>query len=301
MITEMAVPVFTHLRRLTDAGGLYEHAAGIVPRREHGYCVDDVARALVVVCREPGAELDDLRDQYLSFVLAAQVPDGRFHNRRHADLSWPDEPSVEDCWGRALWGLGTAVARVPELRERALAAFQRGAVLRSPHRRSMAFAALGAAEVLDVAPEHAGARALVTAAARTIGRPALDRAWPWPERRLSYANAVLPDALLAAGAALDAPSLVADGLRLLGWLLEEQTRDGHLSVVPAAGRSPGEDRARFRSAADRGRGVGRRLRSSAPHRRAAALGRGGRPRRILVPRGQRHRNLLVRPGRGWGL
>ena len=72
MITEMAVPVFTHLRRLTDAGGLYEHAAGIVPRREHGYCVDDVARALVVVCREPGAELDDLRDQYLSFVLAAQ-------------------------------------------------------------------------------------------------------------------------------------------------------------------------------------------------------------------------------------
>ena len=240
MITEMAEPVFTHLRRLTDAGGLYEHAAGIVPRREHGYCVDDVARALVVVCREPDSGLDDLRDQYLSFVLAAQVPDGRFHNRRRADLSWPDAPSVEDCWGRALWGLGTTVARVPQLRERALAAFHRGAALRSPHRRSMAFAALGAAEVLGVVPEHAGARALVTAAARVIGRPALDKVWPWPEPRLSYANAVLPDALLAAGAALDAPSLVADGLRLLGWLLDEQTRDGHLSVVPAGGRSPGE-------------------------------------------------------------
>ena len=65
-------------------------------------------RALVVVCREPGDELDDLREQYLSFVLAAQAPDGRFHNRRQADLTWPDTASVEDCWGRALWGLGTA-------------------------------------------------------------------------------------------------------------------------------------------------------------------------------------------------
>ena len=158
VITELVAPVFTHLRRLTDAGGLYEHAAGIVPRREHGYCVDDVARGLVVVCREPGAELDDLREQYLSFVLAAQVPDGRFHNRRHADRSWPDAPSVEDCWGRALWGLGTAVARAPQLRRARLAAFDRGAALRSPHRRAMAFAALGAAEVLDVVPQHAGAR-----------------------------------------------------------------------------------------------------------------------------------------------
>jgi len=68
-------PPFTHLRRLTDEGGLYEHAKGTTPRREHGYCLDDVARALVVVSREPEATLDDLRRQYLSFVLAAQAGD----------------------------------------------------------------------------------------------------------------------------------------------------------------------------------------------------------------------------------
>jgi hypothetical protein len=232
-------PNFNHLRRLTDAGGLYEHADGSAPRPEHGYCLDDVARALVVVCREPGSELDDLREQYLSFVLAAQDGDGRFHNRRHTDLSWPDEPSVEDCWGRALWGLGTAVARRPELHVRALAAFDRGARLRSPHRRSMAFAILGAAEVLAVLPSHDGARRLIIAAAAVIGRPALDKAWPWPEPRLSYANAALPDALLAAGVALDAPGLVTDGLGLLSWLLDAQTLDGHLSVVPVGGRGPG--------------------------------------------------------------
>ena len=36
---------FRHLRRLTDNVGLLERAEGIVPRHEHGYCVDDVARA----------------------------------------------------------------------------------------------------------------------------------------------------------------------------------------------------------------------------------------------------------------
>jgi hypothetical protein len=236
---QLPAPVFTHLRRLTDAGGLYEHAQGTTPRREHGYCLDDVARALVVTCREPGSELDDLREQYLGFVLAAQQPDGRFHNRRDTSLNWADTPSVEDCWGRALWSLGTA-AEHPQLQDRALAAFDRGARLRSPHRRSMAYAALGAADVLAVRPGHPGARALLVAAASAIGRPLLEKAWPWPEPRLSYANALLPDALLAVGAALDAPSLVADGLGLLGWLLDRQLRDGHLSVVPAGGHGPGD-------------------------------------------------------------
>ena len=238
---DIPVPQYAHLRALTDAGGLYEHADRIYPRRECGYCVDDVARALVVVSRDHATdELDDLREQYLTFVLAAQEPDGRFHNRRLPDLTWSDPASVDDCWGRGIWGLGTAVARAPHLHERALAGFEAGAMLRSPHRRAMAFAALGAAEVLTVLPGHREARALMTAAAIAVGRPAADKAWPWPEPRLSYANAVLPEALLAAGAALDSPSLVAEGLGLLSWLLDGQTRDGHLSVVPAGGRGPGE-------------------------------------------------------------
>ena len=49
-MTYPAAP-FGHLLRLTDHVGLLEHAAGIVPRHEHGYCVDDVARGVVVVCR----------------------------------------------------------------------------------------------------------------------------------------------------------------------------------------------------------------------------------------------------------
>ncbi|MCO1654025.1 glycosyltransferase [Pseudonocardia sp. S2-4] len=227
-------PSFAHLRRLTDAGGLFEHARHTTPRREHGYCVDDVARGLVVLHREP-AGAPDLREHYLTFVLAAQGGDGRFRNRRAADLRWHGPLSVDDCWGRALWGLGAAAAD-----PRALTAFDRGAQWRSPSPRAMAFAALGAAEVLAVRPEHRGARDLLGATAAAIGRPSPHPVWPWPEPRLAYANAVLPEALLAAGVALGAPALVADGLALLGWLLDLQTRDGHLSVVPVGGRGPGE-------------------------------------------------------------
>jgi hypothetical protein len=232
---------FDHLRDLTDAGGLYEHADWTTPRRAHAYCVDDVARALVVVSRSDSRQ-DDLRRQYLDFVLAAQSPDGRFHNRRNLDLSWSDEPSLEDCWGRALWGLGTAVS-APDgagARSAALEAFERGAIWRSPWTRAMAFAGLGAAEVLRSQPRHPGARALLAASAGQVGRPSYDEDWPWPEPRLSYANAALPEVLLAAGAALDLPLVTVDGLVLLGWLLDMQTRDGHLSVVPVGGRGPAD-------------------------------------------------------------
>jgi hypothetical protein len=226
-------PPFTHLRRLTDAGGVYEHARGTTPRREHGYCLDDVARALVVVCRESGPEHDDLREHYLLFVLAAQDDDGRFRNRRGTDLRFRGAPCVEDCWGRALGGLGAAAGD-----PRALAAFDRGARWRSPSPRAMAFAALGAAEVLSVQPMHAGALDLLDAATTVIGMPAPRAEWPWPEPRLAYANAVLPEALLVAGAALDVSAMIADGLRLLAWLIDVQTHHGHLSLVPAAGRGP---------------------------------------------------------------
>src|SRR5580698_3418782 len=69
-----------HLLRLTDNVGLLEHADGVVPRHEHGYCADDVARGLVVVCREPSPsqELITLGRRYLYFLAQAHAPDGRF-------------------------------------------------------------------------------------------------------------------------------------------------------------------------------------------------------------------------------
>ncbi len=234
-------PVFDHLERLTDDRGLFEHALHTVPRREHGYCVDDVARGLVVVCHEPapGLTARRLARCYLTFVLDALDPTGACHNRMAVDGQWRDEAAAGDWWGRALWSLGVAAtnAQTPGMRARALGGFRIAAQCRSPHIRSMAFAALGAAEVLGKRPDDMAARALLADTVAVIGEPEVDDSrWPWPEERLSYGNASVAEALIVAGEALpDGPALNR-GLSLLEFLLRTETRDGHLSVTPVGGR-----------------------------------------------------------------
>ena len=240
---------FEHVLRLSDDVGIFEHAERSTPRRHLGYCLDDVARALVVVARqpEPTPLLDDLLDRYLTFVLRAQAADGRCHNRLAIDRRWTDDAGVDDCWGRALWGLGTAAARTGDdtVRRRSSEAFALSARWRCRHRRAMTFAALGAAEVLTVAPDDPAARALLASAVRSIGRPTGSHAWPWPEARLTYANAAVPEVLLAAGEHLGDRQALDDGLLLLGWLVDLETRYGHLSVTPVGGWSLGERRPAF--------------------------------------------------------
>jgi hypothetical protein len=233
-------PVFDHLERLTDDRGLFEHALHTIPRREHGYCVDDAARGLVVACREPepgpGRRLARC---YLAFVLDALDPAGACHNRMAADGQWRDEATVGDWWGRALWGLGVAAtsAQTPGMRARALAGFRLAAQCRSPHVRPMAFAALGAAELLSRRPDEKAARSLLTDTLAAISDPADDDSrWPWPEERLSYGNASIAEALIVAGDALSDISALNHGLSLLEFLLRTETRDGHLSVTPVGGR-----------------------------------------------------------------
>jgi len=242
-------PPFRHLLRLTDQVGLLEHAEGIVPRREHGYCVDDVARGLVAVCREPvpSDELVTLARRYLYFLARAQAPDGQFRNRLGYDRRWQDEPSTRDCWGRAVWGLGTAASRGPTvgIREESLARFDSSVRVRSQWPHAMAFAALGAAEVLGNSPGHPAALSLLADAVEVIGQPPANAAWPWPALRLSYANAAIAEAVIVAGWKLGSDPVVRNGLRMLEWLLAAETRTGHLSVVPTRGWGPGERRPGF--------------------------------------------------------
>ena len=245
-----AVPAltFAHLARLTDDTGLLEHARHATPRREHGYCTDDVARGLVVTSRQPDPprEVLQLAERYLAFLTHAQDPHGAFHNRLGFHRSWTDQPGLGDWWGRALWGLGTAAARSPApwIRTEALLAFTLGASCRSPAPHAMAFAALGAAELLRADPGNVLAAALLADAAAAIGDPDPDPSWPWPHQRLTYANAALAEALIAAGDLLGDPALLAAGLRMLTWLLDIQTRAGHLSVLPSAGWQRGGPRLR---------------------------------------------------------
>jgi uncharacterized protein YyaL (SSP411 family) len=240
---------FDHLLHMSTPLGVYEHALLSEPRPEHAMCVDDVARALVVTVRGPDRDpqVGALAATCLQFLLDALHDDGSMHNRRNLDGTWGDEASTDDHWGRALWALGTAAARAsdPLLAQRALEGAQRAMRSVSPWHRASAYAALGAALVLQVSPEDDHAHRHLRHARTLLLLPRADAAWPWPEDVLTYANAVIPEAMVVVGRQLGDDGLRLAGLDLLEWLVEEQTLGGHLSVVPAHGRRRGDGRPGF--------------------------------------------------------
>jgi hypothetical protein len=243
----LPLPSLDHVARLTDDVGIAEHAFGSVPRRTHGYCTDDNGRALAVVSRDrhdPRAA--GLAATYLAFLVHAHEGHGVFHLRLAYDRRWTGDPVSDDANGRAIFGLGVAVAEGPELlRATAHEVFRSASVFRSPFPRATSHAVIGAAEVLSAAPGDTAALAMVRDAVITLPRPGADPAWRWPDARLAYANALIPEALIAAGAALGDDVALADGLQLLEWLVTAETRDGHLSVAPTGGRGPEDKRPGF--------------------------------------------------------
>lgn len=248
-MTQPPQPDFTHLLSLSGPYGTFEHADHANARAEHGYCTDDVARVLLVASRENdrSRELSQLAWSSLEFLRGAQSPDGLFTNRRATSGVWLGTATNDDCWGRAVWSLGTASARSDDidLVNEATRLFNRSVGVISPSLRSMAFATFGAAEVLSVDPTNEGARAMMLNSSRLFDRPEPIVGWRWCEDQLTYANAALPEAMMVTGSFVGNDRLLESGLGQLKWLLDMASSEGHLSVTPAQGRRPNAAAERF--------------------------------------------------------
>jgi len=241
-------PTLDHLARLCDANGIFEHAQFDRPRREGGYCTDDAGRLLALAAqRGHDAHSRRLSLVAIGFLERAHLAGGQFRLRQRGDGEWTEDAPSDDATGRALLGLGTAAACAPgsDVRARAAALFVRAAAFRSAHPRATAYAALGAVELLRVDPTHGPARRLLSDASDQLPRASSVDAWRWPEARLSYANALLPDALLALATVKGSQRGVDEALELLSWLIDEEMTEGHFSFTPVGGRAPGETRPMF--------------------------------------------------------
>src|SRR6185436_15190142 len=235
-----------HLDVLTDAVGIFQHAVGSRPDPAHGYCVDDVARALevdllharglgwVAVARSAWRNLRFLEDAF-------DPATGRFWNFRSIDGSWIGGPGSNDSLGRAMLALGETMDGAPDARlfEGALALFGRalpaaGKVTSPRAQASVILACDAVARSVAVAgSEEEQEAAVAKASALTLRRMAtglharfLDFArpgWPWAEGSLTYENALLPRALIVAGHRLGAGVMLKIGLQVLDWLIEVQT------------------------------------------------------------------------------
>ncbi|MCC2977323.1 glycosyltransferase family 4 protein [Sphingomonas sp. PL-96] len=227
-------PNLAAVERMSDATGMLQHSIFSVPDRRHGYCIDDNARALILMHR-----IDDLNDTtrdkwtsvYAAFLQHAWNPDTRrFRNFMNFDRSWCEDQGSEDSNGRALWALGVTAreARARKHRDWAIALFDATAEiafeLGSP--RARAFAMLGAAAMLDVYPGHGRSIEILTrfgeelvALLHEARRPE----WQWFEIVLAYDNARLPEAMIRAGQTLERSDLLEVGLATLDWIVARQT------------------------------------------------------------------------------
>ena len=224
-----------HLRHMTDHTGILQHAKFTVPNRAHGYCVDDNARALIVVTRaydldRTDTSLTELSSIYLSFLDDAFDPEtGRFHNFMSYDRKWLDTVGSEDSHGRALWALGTMagwgqnsgqVALATKLFHDALPALESFA-----DSRPIAFAILGIQGYLHRHDNDHQVRELLKSLGerlRTRFRQHATKDWQWHESMLTYDNARLPEALMACGRISNDDDMVKTGIDVLEWLRDIQ-------------------------------------------------------------------------------
>ena len=143
---------------MTGDLGIWQHATEAVPNEAFGYCVDDVARALLVDlahARVLGWDaVSSSAWQSLRFMRDAFDPvSGRFRNFRDADGTWLDATGSEDSHGRALLTLGVAVRDHPEAEFGANARMLFGVALPAASHlhalRATASTVLGCAAALD--------------------------------------------------------------------------------------------------------------------------------------------------------
>ncbi len=208
---DLPVPSLDRLENLTDENGIFEHASQQDAAECHGYCTEDVARALtaVLMYRKQGYRDHEtaakLSRTYLTYLRRSQKADGRFHHRMDSAGRLSDRFVTEDAYGRALWGLGYATAYPLDenMREEAAGMMEKalphGRELRFP--RAAAYAVLGLHYYLKRVPDSKEARELLIALSDSLVRrfqESSSSAWAWFEDEMTYDNAKLPQAQLEA-------------------------------------------------------------------------------------------------------
>ena len=242
-----------HLLTMVDDVGIVQHAYGVVPNRVSGYCVDDVAR-LAVVAIGLGRDLGEpvytrMLTLALAFLRHAWEPAALgMHNLMGYDRRWLDEPHHGDHVGRSVWALGEVLAAQPDgplagPARRQLAEMAPALEgVSSP--RGLAFTVLGLARPDPGALPESLAKLLRTLADRLAALYADGRRdeWHWFEGSLTYDNARLPQALIAAGHRLGDDVLLSAGIESLTWYGQQCALDTPVVRLVGTGwRRPGSD------------------------------------------------------------
>ena len=231
-----------HVKRMTDSTGMLQHARYNIPNYHHGYCLDDNARALLVMTmaysRQKEPEALDLISVYLAFIQYMQLDDGRFRNFLSYDRQFLDEEGSEDSFGRTVWALGFLLSHAPND-----AFFQLAKIIFDrtvPHFfslesiRGIANTLIGISFYLDRFPYDEGMVVIMKQMAdKLIDAFEAEKTedWQWFEPVLSYDNGLLPASLFYVYEKTEDEKYRKVALESMKFLDSVVFKDDHISLV----------------------------------------------------------------------
>jgi len=232
----------THIRRLTDDTGIIQHAKFGIPNLKEGYCLDDNARALLMVLMAYRQKKDPLALEllpiYLSYIHYMQNQDGTFRNFLSFKRDYLDEVGSEDSFGRAVWALGYLLGNSPND-----AYYQSGKMIffdasknfnKLRSLRGIANTIIGVCYYLKTnKSDDSMTEILRKMVFRIIDHYDVENTpdWKWFEPILSYDLGILPLSLFYAYEFLPEDKILDTAIESMNFLTSINLKDGFLSLI----------------------------------------------------------------------
>ncbi|ASB47882.1 glycosyltransferase family 4 protein [Alkalitalea saponilacus] len=232
----------THINRLTDDTGIIQHAKFGIPDLKQGYCLDDNARALLMVLMAYNQMKDtralELSPIYLSYIHYLQNSDGTFRNFLSFSRQFLDEVGSEDSFGRTIWALGYLLGFAPndayyqtgkEIFYKAAPNFEK---LKSI--RSIANTMIGVCHYLKSHPDDDSMMERLRNMAKQLSRHYRENEspdWKWFEPLLAYDNGILPLAMLHSAEILNDNEITGIAISSMDFLTNHTLKNNYLSVI----------------------------------------------------------------------
>jgi len=235
-----------HLFHLTTPTGIIQFSKINQPDISTGYTLDDNARALVAVCMyyqlTGDKEIIYFIRKYLNFIDLCLQPAGNFLNYVNQEGEFTDQNqavNLDDANGRAIWALGYLVSFIGQLPLDIVAQAERIIKMSLLHigamhsTRAMGFSIKGLYYLQNAIMSPSNLELLIVLANRLVQmfKHESNEHWEWFEGYLTYANSILPEAMLYAWLLTREPVYKDIALSSLDFLLSQTFNDNGIVVI----------------------------------------------------------------------
>lgn len=240
-----------HLLKMTTDFGLVQFCKINQPDLKTGYTLDDNARALVATCMhyELTKDENDLISiqKYLNFIKFCLQPTGNFLNYLDVDKNFTSQNqtvNLDDANGRAIWALGFLISKKSILPIELVATSILIIHQTLPHietihsTRALAFIIKGLYYYhleIETTENYLLTERLADRMVEMY-RHESSRNWEWFESYLTYANSILPEAMLCASLVTGNLLYRAIARESMDFLTSNIFNDNGIEVISNKGR-----------------------------------------------------------------